>query len=231
LLEWAASTTVTLRPSSLGRHVVPHPTYPSNALPAALCGERKHDYLLFGTVRPNKGYAELLRWWPSDRRLVILGSCSDRALARTIRELIAERNLKVDWRDGFIPDDELDVWLSQSRHVLVLHQDGTSLVSGTFFYAASRGANVLVTPGEFLRYLEDRYSFVSELTRQSLDVPPSVTAPEQILAELERINGRESRLEAWSRVFSAIGMSLPLSRTSMKPSARCGAHRGAAISL
>jgi beta-1,4-mannosyltransferase len=201
-------TTVTLRPSPLGEYVVPHPDYPVHDIETAREISRSDIYVAFGSIRKNRGFDTLLRWWPQGRTLEVFGKCDDAVLTRALKSIISERKLNVVWQNRFIPDDELDRVLSRSRYAIIMHQDGTSLVPGTFFHASSLGANVLVTPGDFARYAASTYSFVQPLTEAALASPQAYIPPIYVLAELSALNGENARRAAWRALLTKLD-SLP----------------------
>lgn len=208
LLGRASSATVSFRPSRLAQYVVPHPGYRSAMQRIMSSGQRKNHFLLFGSVRPNKGYLELLRCWPPGRRLVILGSCADEQLSEQIRAVIRERGLAALWHERFVPDEELNAWLSEARYAIVTHREGTSIVSGTFYHAASFGVNVLVSPGDFLAHLQMYYSFVNPLVEGS-SKRCNYIEPEDVVAEFETINGDQPRQAAWMHIFDELDLDVP----------------------
>jgi beta-1,4-mannosyltransferase len=199
-----ADTTVTLRPSPLGEYVVPHPDYPVQDVETARRISRADIYVAFGSIRGNRGFDKLLHWWPQGRTLEVFGKCDDAVLTRALRSIISERKLNVVWQNRFIPDNELDGVLSRSRYAIIMHQDGTSLVPGTFFHASSLGANVLVTPGDFARYAASTYSFVQPLTETTLASPQAYISPIDVLAELYALNGEDARRVAWRALLTKL---------------------------
>ncbi len=208
-LARVTSATVTLRPSCLSTYVIPHPTYRQQQQSVLSESERRDEYILFGSVRRNKGYDILLSWWPPNRRLVILGKCSDPELTQELTKTIETRCLDVEWQNLFVPDHELDARLAKAKYAVVAHQDGTSIVSGTFYHAASFGLNVLITPGDFFDHLKKTYSFAHLLNLENLSLRPYV-APETVVEEIDRVNGAQARLAAWINASSSMGLQLPV---------------------
>jgi len=163
-----------------GYGYLPHPTY-VNDTTLALNSARDIDYLYFGIIKRYKGITDLLLTWPSDKKLSIRGLCEDESLNEEILSIVKERDLDVDYLNGFLTDTELDTLLSKTKVVVLPHLDNRMIVSGSFYHAASFGANVMLRDGDFYNYLVAKFSFVSTVG----DFSRKMIAPLEIVKMLE----------------------------------------------
>jgi glycosyltransferase involved in cell wall biosynthesis len=159
LLGKAASSIITHRPvANIASDVIPHPLVidPLRQSPTA----RDVEFVWFGMVREYKGLENLLRLWPSDKSLLMLGQSHDPALSARLHGIIAERGLvNVVWHDRFIPDDELNQVLRRAKFAVLAHEDQTIIVSGAFYHAIACGANVIVRDGDFGRFVARQHCY------------------------------------------------------------------------
>ena len=158
-LTRVASSVVTHRPvKDIASIVVPHPLVinPANLSTA----ERDIDFLWFGMVREYKRLDALLSDWPADRKLLLLGKASDKSLSKRLLKIIDDRQLKAEWQDRFIPDDELNHYLSRTKFVVLSHDDQSIIVSGAFYHAIASGANVVVRKSEFGSFAANQHHYV-----------------------------------------------------------------------
>lgn len=161
-----------------GYTYLPHPKYDSNN--DFLKKERDIEYLFFGVIKPYKGLVSLLKSWSVGTSLHIRGSCNDEVLEHEIRHIILTRRLNVNFINKYITDEELDDLLYRAKFVLIPHMDEKMIVSGTFYHAASCGANIVVTNSSFGDYLKENFKFVSGLiscNRQYIE-------PSSVISEL-----------------------------------------------
>ena len=208
VLAWALSkvarAVVTHRPvAGLASVVVPHSLVQDGAGSAGR--ERDIEFLCFGVVRRYKALDVLLRAWPQDRPLLILGKSNDAALSAELLAIIAERGLRVRWENRFIPDDELNDALLRTRYVVLAHEDKSMIVSGAFYHAIACGANVLIREGEFARYNAGIHSFVDTFNMQTLaqkmlELP--YVAPDAVVREAQRSYGDDVCRQSWARLFN-----------------------------
>jgi hypothetical protein len=163
-----------------GYGYLPHPTY-VNDTNLALNAARDIDYLYFGIIKRYKGITDLLLTWPKEKKLAIRGLCEDKLLNEEILSIVKERDLDVDYINGFLTNTELDTLLSKTKVVVLPHLDNRMIVSGSFYHAASFGANVMLRDGDFFNYLVQKFPFVSTLG----DFSREMTAPLEIVKMLE----------------------------------------------
>lgn len=136
---------------------IPHPLYNHTLVDS----KRDIDYLYFGNISKYKALDKLLRKWPKSKTLKIIGSCDSDALKEEIESIIIDNNLSVVWNSEFVPLTVLEAELKKAKFVLIPHSDNSMIVSGSFFHAASLGANVLMHKSRFSEYCNDKFSFVS----------------------------------------------------------------------
>jgi beta-1,4-mannosyltransferase len=206
-LSALSDVVVTMRPcAEFDSAVVPHPLY-SDEVHA---GDRPIDFLWFGTVRPNKDLQWLLDTIKPDETLTIAGKCDDPALFAELQNKVVQRGLTVEWRNRFVPDEELEDLLKKTKFVVMTHASKTAVVSGTFFHAASFGANVIVRESDFAQYAERIYPFCKvlrdgETFGDKLDAAiPSV----DIYESLQTLHGASVIHGAWVEVFERLGFGV-----------------------
>jgi beta-1,4-mannosyltransferase len=134
--------------------VIPHGSY-IGVYPAAVESSRAREalhlnasqtvFLSIGEIRPYKGIEEMLALFeqqrlPKDTMLLVAGRVHDATL-RARLEQAAERIPQVDVRLGFIPDDEIPLYLSAADVVVSPFRD--VLTSGSILLALSYGKTVV----------------------------------------------------------------------------------------
>lgn len=160
---------ITHRPYSTFSYV-PHPLC-SPAHPAVSLAEPAADFfLIFGAVKGYKRISELLRHWPAERSLVILGFCNSASLEAEIKQVIKDRNLLVKWENTKFSDQALDDALRVCRGVVIPNNDTAMLVSGSFYMAASYGKPILMPGSDFSEYCTSVFpgTFTFEFSEGSL---------------------------------------------------------------
>lgn len=131
------------------------------------------QYLFIGRLTPEKGVLELLRAWPKDRGLVLVGQGP---LDHEVTELIAERELRVDRRSS-ITDSELTELLRTSRALIFpsLWREGAPAV---YAEALSAGLPVISLRGNAVAEFVERDgtgAVVEQLDEESLIAAMEVT--------------------------------------------------------
>jgi len=105
--------------------------------------------LFFGKVEPYKGVDLLVEAWtllkPADARLVIVGGCSEAGHARVIRQAMADspRSATMEWRERFVPNDEVAVWLRACDVVVMPYRN--IYQSGVVFLCKRFGVPIVAT--------------------------------------------------------------------------------------
>jgi glycosyltransferase involved in cell wall biosynthesis len=187
--------------SAMQSVVAPHPLYFEDRLPETV---RDIEFFYFGAIRRYKGLAALLAIWPRDRRLIIAGAAPDAALLTELRELAEARGLNVEFIARFVPDAELDALLLRTKFVVQPHTEDAMIVTGTFFHAASLGANIFAARNDFSEYLRTQFEFVnlfddgemSEATSQL-----SYVEPHRVVEQIRAKNGAARCLEVWKQIL------------------------------
>ena len=210
LLNKVAHQTVTLEPvNAIFSQVVRHPLYQPDAALSTVIEQtrgrpRTIDYLYFGVIKPYKRLDKLLKSWPVSQSLTIMGKCSDEAHTRLLNEIISQRNLDVTWHNAFIEQDDLEKAVADARYVIIPHEDGAMISSGTFYMALSLGANVLCFDSEFGRAKAAEFSFVQVLDAAHLDtqLPAlSYTSADIVIEQaIQKYGDREVQL-SWRKVL------------------------------
>ena len=134
----------------------------------------KYEVVFFSAIKPYKNLHKTLKEWPISLPLKVVGKCSDAKYKKSIENIISERELNVDWDENFVSDDKLNQILKESRFVLLPHEDGTMISSGSFYHSIGEGCNVLVNNSTFGSFKSEKHSFVhnipiSEVNQNTLD--------------------------------------------------------------
>lgn len=179
LLDCFSDVKLTHRPI-IGYQYLPHVNYCEKSV-ILKDDNRTIDNLIFGQIKRYKGIVELLSEWPDNKEIYIIGQCNDERLNQEILEIIESRNLKVDYINKFIDDNELKEILLNTRNVIIPHLDDSMIVSGVFYHSASFGANVSVRCGDFYSYLSRNFSFVNKIDDYEVEyIKPSAVVRELI---------------------------------------------------
>ncbi len=174
LMRSISDRVVTLeRTELLGTSVTKHPLYKEDAVIIDLQREmqirtKQFDYLYFGSIKPYKRLDALLEAWPASKSLTIRGYCSDTTYARELSDIIERRGISVDWENRFLSDEELESAVSNSKYVILPHDDNAMISSGTFYMAVSLGANILCFDSAFARNKAERFDFVQVISPEEL---------------------------------------------------------------
>lgn len=182
--------------------VVPHPTYefPEEYIKSE--SERDIEFLCFGKIKKYKNIANLLRQWPEERRLQIVGSCDTPEIKKEILGIIADRNLDVALEDRFVSYDELCQTIGKSKYVILPHQSETMIVSGALYHAVSGGANVVFTDREISEYFKNQlgngvYDFEEVMNSSRLPY----TDPRVVVSSAEQRFGLDECARKWNCVL------------------------------
>lgn len=204
LLSRVADQTVTHRPvSQVQSSFVPHPLYLVDSYSGLA---RDQDFICFGAVKPYKGIDNLLRVWPQNLTLHIMGPTSDEAYARYIESIIEELGLDVHWVNEFVDYEELSKSIARSNFAVIPHLDKSMIVSGAFFHAASLGANILVREGELYTEYLKQFSFVTPFKDENLPLvlqgcAQQAKSREAILTEVDKSLSDQLVAKAWSELL------------------------------
>lgn len=216
LLQWVSHQVVSLEPTGeFSSQVVKHPLYLADEAlldrhPALAHGPRDTDFLYFGAIKPYKRLDKMLRVWPPSVPLRILGKCSDTAHTALLEKIIDGRQLKVTWQNAFIEQDDLEQAVSRSRYVLIPHEDGAMVSSGSFYMALSFGANVVCFESAFGRAKAAEFASVQVVAAEQLAsrLPRlSYTSPGLVLEQALVHNGEQAVRQAWQAVLGSPGRS------------------------
>lgn len=206
----SATEVVTLEEStSIKGSVVPHPLYCSDSQLNKIIGhlknnKRLYDFVFFGAIKPYKRLNELLASWPSGIQLKIVGMCSSHKYERALRNIIKERSLDVFWDNEYLSSDSLNDIISNARYVILSHDDGAMVSSGTFYHAISYGANIVTMPSVFGISKSIRHSFVSQIDFSNMETTLKALpyrSAEDVMNESLRFYGEQHIRSSWEGIL------------------------------
>ncbi|WP_147291791.1 hypothetical protein [Alteromonas aestuariivivens] len=217
MLNRAAHKVVTLEPANgFESEVVKHPLYVSDralleaidrirAQRAAAGGASLHRFLYFGSIKPYKGVSGLLKSWPRDLPLTIAGLCQDGAYTATLKQIIVQRRLSVEWLNEYVEDSVLEQLVQEHEFVLLPHKDGTMISSGTFYFAISYGANVVGFDSQFIRMKAKEHQFVHRVNQNELKnslVSLKPVPREEVLEQALQHYGESKIRDSWAPLLT-----------------------------
>lgn len=165
----------------------------------------KFEYLIFGAIKKYKGIHNLLSVWPQDKTLKIAGKCNDEIYEKEILDIIARRELKVNWRNEFLSDVELNEELSKAHFVIISHSDNTMISSGSFYHAISFGCNIISLRSDFSIQKSKEHSFVHLIddAQCSLDlIEGKYVEKETVIVEALNSYSRKKLSKKWHQILS-----------------------------
>ncbi len=144
----------------LNEEVSPTPLSQSEARKRLGLDGTERLVLFFGKVEPYKGVDTLAAAWPlvhtPRARLIIAGLAPDPSFAQTVREAVARcgPSAAIQWREGFLPNDEVALWLAACDVVVMPYRH--IYQSGVVFLCLNLGVPIVATPvGSLAEYLAD----------------------------------------------------------------------------
>jgi glycosyltransferase involved in cell wall biosynthesis len=204
-----ASVVHSMTATAGSRLYVPHPLYKVNARPEAP-HEGERYFVCFGRILRYKNLEALIRCFPADRRLLIVGACDDPAYLDEL-DALASPNIAI--RGGYIDEEEAQRLVSGSEGVIICHAENDVIVSGTFFYAMSLGVRVYALRTEFTAWaqrelggeLVQAHDSVESLAR-SLPATPRTRPADGVDPRVQRLFGTQAVRQAVSEVMRKIGL-------------------------
>ena len=163
------------------------------------------EYLIFGAIKKYKGIHNLLSVWPQDKMLQIAGKCNDEIYEKEILDIIARRELKVNWRNEYLSDVELNEELSKAHFVIISHSDNTMISSGSFYHAISFGCNIISLKSDFSIQKSKEHKFVHLINGAecSLDlIEDRYVNKEKVIIEALNTYSRRKLSEKWYQILS-----------------------------
>jgi glycosyltransferase involved in cell wall biosynthesis len=122
--------------------------------------ERGPIALFFGKLEPYKGVDLLAEAWGAVRtpgaHLVIAGWCPDQPYAEQVRSAISRspRASTIEWREGFVPNDQVALWLRACDVVVMPYRN--IYQSGVVFLCLRFGVPIVATDvGSLSEYIDD----------------------------------------------------------------------------
>jgi glycosyltransferase involved in cell wall biosynthesis len=153
----------------LPRRYCPHPLYHrvpiADGTRASLGWLPSHYFVVFGRIVRYKKLAELMRAFPADRTLLVLGAIGDQAYAK---ELASIERPNVVFKPGLIDETDAQAIVANSAALLISHADEDVIVSSSFFFAMSLRVPVIAVATPYLRWVAPRVG--PDLLRLASDV-------------------------------------------------------------
>ncbi|HCD3850197.1 TPA: hypothetical protein NBP18_005252, partial [Klebsiella pneumoniae] len=104
-----------------------------------------------------KKIEEVIEVFPSNKKLVIVGSCDDRNYLDELYALSGNYG-NITINPSFLADEEIKKLLSCGAGMIINHADKDMIVSGSFFYGLTVGVRMLVVKTPFLEWVEGKVS-------------------------------------------------------------------------
>lgn len=140
------------------RVYIPHPLYrsPMVSLPAGtIINSDDASYLIFGRIERYKKIESVIQHFPSNKKLIIAGACSDSNYVQYLTQLVSDKpNITLIAR--FLSDEEVEKIISACKAIIISHADPDMIVSGSFFYAITEQLPVLAIASPFLEWAESQ---------------------------------------------------------------------------
>ncbi|HBW8058007.1 TPA: glycosyltransferase family 4 protein [Klebsiella pneumoniae] len=131
---------------------VPHPLYKSVDLVPYENKKRDPDlYLIFGRIVRYKKIDALIKSFPNNKKLIVIGACEDQSYISELNGLVAGKN-NIVIKSGFMEDSEVKKYFSIANGLILSHSDDDMIVSGSFFYALTMGMRILCVETPFLKW-------------------------------------------------------------------------------
>ena len=174
---------------AVGRRVYcPHPLYrrtqPSATRPATMDGIPPDYFVVFGRIARYKHIAELMKAFPDEQNLLIVGSVED---ADYSEELATIQRKNIFFRPGFLSEQEAQQIIMNSRAMLLSHAGDNAVVSGSFFYALSMAVPVVAVSTPFLQWAAPLVGPEFLMLADSVETLPSKLQTTNSRAELEAL--------------------------------------------
>ncbi|EME4044149.1 hypothetical protein [Klebsiella quasipneumoniae] len=136
---------------------VPHPLYSYPLIGQASLADTSSTYFIFGRINRYKKIEEVIEVFPSNKKLVIVGSCDDRNYLDELYALSGNYG-NITINPSFLADEEIKKLLSCCAGMIINHADKDMIVSGSFFYGLTVGVRMLVVKTPFLEWVEGKVS-------------------------------------------------------------------------
>ena len=162
-------------------------------------------YLIFGAIKKYKGIHNLLSVWPQDKTLTIAGKCNDEIYEKETLDIIAKRELRVDWRNGYLSDVELNEELSKAHFVIISHSDNTMISSGSFYHAISFGCNIISLKSNFSIQKNKEHDFVHLIDGSQGElhqIEGKYVEKEKVIVDAINSYSRKKLSKKWHQILS-----------------------------
>lgn len=170
---------------------------------------------IHGTIRPGKGYGQLLQWWQAlsqahpDWCLLIIGGAGGEAWCRrSIRHLKLERQV---YMTGWLPSQvEVNRWLNAADCLLVIRRnsdDNQGIIPSALYHSLATGKPTVATGlagiSEIVRQGVDGYLFEPDNFASFRAVLEQVAAHPEEAARVGR-SGMQREKECFDPVMAAV---------------------------
>jgi beta-1,4-mannosyltransferase len=210
LLKLISNRVVTLeKVSEFDSTLIPHPLYEDDHtllthIDSFSEEKNANSFLFFGTIKPYKKLEILLNAWPKLRQLRIVGYCQDEKYFKELQSIIEQRKLFVEWTNEYVSDEYLEHLLSKTRYVIMPHDDGAMISSGSFYQAINFGANVICFDSDFARKKANLHRFVHIVASPNMDeflTELPFVATKQVMREAFESYGRKKIHCSWKQLL------------------------------
>jgi hypothetical protein len=190
------------------RLYVPHPLYKLEGRAGVPDTEQASYFVCFGRILRYKNFESLIKSFPADRKLLIVGACDDQAYLAELKALAGDN---VTVRGEYIGEKEAQELVSASEGVIICHAEDDVIASGTFFYSLSLGVKVYALETDFTKWahtelgdsLVQVHSSVADLTKH---LPAAPRAKGETDPRVQQLFGSQAMHQAISEVLAKIGM-------------------------
>jgi hypothetical protein len=190
------------------RFYVPHPLYKLEARSGAAASADDGYFVCFGRILRYKNFETLIKSFPADRKLLIVGACDDAAYLAELNALATDN---VTIRGEYIDEKEAQQLVSDSEGVIICHAEDDVIASGTFFYSISLGVKVYALETDFTTWAHKELG--DGLVEVHRDIPalarglPSMPrAKGEVDPRVQALFGPQAVRQAVSEVLARIGM-------------------------
>lgn len=191
---------------------VPHPLYSiPNTEPRSISLPTKQDfYVVIGRIQEYKNLDSLIKTWPDNAYLLILGPCNSRDYLEKLRSLAKDKCVIIN--EGFHSEPYLKACISSSLGVIISNNNDSMYVSGSYFFSISCGARILTLDSPFYRWVKTTelsdyikiFSNLEEITKEIEGFDNAITWSPQAIKNSATLVFGDSEIEsAWNKAISS----------------------------
>ncbi|HAI6833693.1 TPA: hypothetical protein ACRUOG_004294 [Escherichia coli] len=115
--------------------------------------EHKDSYLIFGRIEKYKKIEEIITCFPSSKKLIIAGFCSDKKYEKELNEILVNKE-NITFIPRYLTDEEASLLFMSCTALIIGHADQDMIVSGSFFYSLTKQLPVLAIKTPFLEWVQ-----------------------------------------------------------------------------